>query len=98
MSAARNSGTKLVSLAVAATVAAVGVGTIYLPFVADRDKVRGLHEESEMSAAERREYEKALRAMGQEIPPMPESNASAPAPTSNSMWKRMNRSGGSSSK
>ena len=50
MAAARASGNKLVALAVAGTVSAVGIGTIYLPFMADRDKMRGLHEEENMKA------------------------------------------------
>jgi hypothetical protein len=45
--AQRQSGKQLVTFAVAATVGAVGFGTIYLPFMADRDKLRGLHEEGE---------------------------------------------------
>lgn len=31
--------------AVGATATALGIGVVYLPFVADRDKMRGLHEE-----------------------------------------------------
>jgi CHASE1-domain containing sensor protein len=44
--AARISGNKIVSVAVAGTVAMVGLGAVYVPFFADRDKLRGLHEES----------------------------------------------------
>lgn len=44
--AARVSGNKVVALAVAGTVTMVGIGSIYVPFFADRDKLRGLHEES----------------------------------------------------
>mmetsp|Transcript_1371 Transcript_1371/g.2395 ORF Transcript_1371/g.2395 Transcript_1371/m.2395 type:complete len:95 (+) Transcript_1371:158-442(+) len=44
--ASRVSGNKLVSLAVAGTITVVGVSCIYIPFFADRDKMRGLHEES----------------------------------------------------
>ena len=32
--------------AVAGTIGAVCVGAIYVPFIADRDKLRGMHEES----------------------------------------------------
>ena len=42
----RISGSKLVSAAVVGTVAAACVGAVYVPFVVDRDKLRGLHEES----------------------------------------------------
>ena len=48
----RTDGRKLVTLAAAATVGALGVGTIYLPFMADRDKIRGLSEEGEESMPE----------------------------------------------
>jgi hypothetical protein len=44
--AARVSGNKLVSMAVAGTIAMVGLGAVYVPFFADRDKLRGLHEEA----------------------------------------------------
>ncbi|KAG7341085.1 hypothetical protein IV203_023036 [Nitzschia inconspicua] len=44
--AARMSGNKLVTVAVAGTVAMVGLGAVYVPFFADRDKLRGLHEEA----------------------------------------------------
>lgn len=40
------SGNKIVSVAVAGTVAMVGMGAVYVPFFADRDKLRGLHEEA----------------------------------------------------
>jgi hypothetical protein len=42
--AARTSGSKLVGAAIAATVAVVGIGTMS-PWVLDRDRLRGLHEE-----------------------------------------------------
>jgi hypothetical protein len=44
--ATRVSGNKVVALAVAGTVTMVGIGSIYVPFYADRDKLCGLHEES----------------------------------------------------
>lgn len=89
----RNSGSRVVVMAVTATLAAIGVGTIYLPFVADKDKVRGLHEESEMDERSRREYEAMLRQMSQEQQGA-EGNTSAPPPPrqSNSMWSRLKRS------
>jgi len=86
--AARNSGSKMVFAAVAATVAAVGVGTIYLPFIADKDRIRGLNEESDMTAAEKREYREMMRKM-EEMPS--EAQEKRSLPTSNSMWSRMNR-------
>jgi hypothetical protein len=74
----RTDGRKLVGIAVAMTVTALGVGTIYLPFVADRDKLRGLFEEGDdsvpegarrqmkaMAKAEAAEAERQHRSMGQ---------------------------------
>ena len=60
----RTDGRKLVALAATATIAAIGVGTIYLPFIADRDKLRGLFEEGEQAMPEgaRREIQKILKA------------------------------------
>eukprot|EP00529_Nitzschia_sp_RCC80_P034341 CAMPEP_0113466464 /NCGR_PEP_ID=MMETSP0014_2-20120614/14283_1 /TAXON_ID=2857 /ORGANISM="Nitzschia sp." /LENGTH=104 /DNA_ID=CAMNT_0000358683 /DNA_START=109 /DNA_END=420 /DNA_ORIENTATION=+ /assembly_acc=CAM_ASM_000159 len=43
--AARTSGSKIVGVAVGLTLGAVGFGSIWLPFFADRDQIRGLHEE-----------------------------------------------------
>lgn len=87
--AARNSGSKMVGLAVAATVTALGVGTIYLPFVADRDKVRGLHEESDMSAQEKREFDAMIQKMQQDA----EARKSATGGAGNSMWSRIGGTG-----
>lgn len=93
MASARNSGSRVVVMAVTGTLAAIGVGTIWLPFIADKDKVRGLHEESELDDRSRREYEAMLRQMQQqgeggaatpETPPQP-------ARQSNSMWSRLKR-------
>jgi hypothetical protein len=89
--AARNSGSKLVVVAVGATLATLGVGTIYLPFIADRDKVRGLHEESEVSGGSaQREYDAMMRALHKKNNDSKEDGAATPAPPrpSNSMWSR----------
>jgi hypothetical protein len=74
----RTDGRKLVGIAVAMTVTALGVGTIYLPFVVDRDKLRGLFEEGDnavpegarrqmkaMAKAEVEEAERQRRSMDQ---------------------------------
>jgi hypothetical protein len=90
--AARSSGNKLVVAAVGAMVSAVGIGTIYLPFIADRDKMRGLHEESTpptsaMLAQEIRKLQKdgALRGDDdEENSPKNERKSLSPG----SMWKR----------
>lgn len=75
----------------------LGIGTIYLPFYADKDKVRGLHEEGELSASERAEYERVMREMGGmdvEDPQQP----SRQDRRSNSMWSRMKQGAGPQSK
>ena len=60
----RIDGKKLVSLAAVATLGAIGIGTIYLPFLADRDKLRGFFEEGEDSIPEgaRREVQAVMKA------------------------------------
>jgi hypothetical protein len=87
--AGKNSGSKMVGAAVGGIIAFLGVGTFYLPFIADKDRVRGLHEESTMSPGDQREYEAMLKEMGKEMPPTPEAKEKKPFPTNNSMWKRM---------
>jgi hypothetical protein len=99
------SGTTMVTVAVTATVATLGFTAFYLPFVADREKMRGLHEESDVDPKARREYEEYVRqhnkreqqAQAQHPQQYPAQQAQqqeqAPAnnmPTSNSMWARMN--------
>jgi hypothetical protein len=42
----RVAGSKLVSAAVLGTVGVVCISAIYVPFVADKDLLRGMHEES----------------------------------------------------
>jgi hypothetical protein len=93
MASRSKSGSKVVVACVAATLTAVGVGTIYLPFIADRDRIRGLHEESELTPAERREYERALRHGANEIVQKQDTTTQDgpmyPKMPSNSVWKRM---------
>jgi hypothetical protein len=84
--AGRNSGSKMVGAAVGGIIAFLGVGTFYLPFIADKDRVRGLHEESDLSPRDKREYEQMLKEMEKETAELKQKN---PLPTNNSMWKRM---------
>jgi hypothetical protein len=93
--AARNSGAKVVGIAVAATIGFVGVGTLYLPFYADKDRLRGLHEEGDLTDSERREYEEYVMKMAQaqqEAGKQP-NETSGLGRTQNSMWKRMHEPG-----
>lgn len=90
--AARKSGSAMVTMAVTATLATLGFTAIYLPFVADRDKVRGLHEESDVDPKARREYEEMIRQHNlQQQTQQQQQQVSSNIPTSNSMWARMNR-------
>lgn len=59
----KQSGTKVASILVGAIVATLGVTAVWLPYYADRDKIRGLHEESDPGPRARREYEKIIRQM-----------------------------------
>jgi hypothetical protein len=51
----RTDGRKIVAVATLATVSVVCFAQIYLPFWADRDKIRGMAEEEDMPAAAKRE-------------------------------------------
>lgn len=100
----RNSGSRVVIVMASGIIATLGVGTIWLPFVADKDKVRGLHEESDggMDERSRREYEAMLRQMnggpatdaGAAAAAAAQEDAPPPPPArqSNSMWSRLKRS------
>jgi hypothetical protein len=88
---ARSSGSKLVVAAVVGTFSAVGIGTIYLPFFADRDEIRGMHEEkgappSAMLAQEIKKLQKEglLKGDAEHQVNIPESKRAA-----GSMWKNM---------
>lgn len=82
----------VVSLVVAATVGALGVGAIYLPFFADRDRIRGLHEESDLTQAEVEEYERAVQQMKMLQQRAGTANWEGGGETkSNNMWKRMDQ-------
>jgi hypothetical protein len=87
-----SSGTKVVIACVTATLATVGIGSIYLPFIADRDRIRGMHEEGDLSPSERREYDRMMRQYRQDMMQQQpsESNPTFPKMPSNSVWQRMN--------
>jgi hypothetical protein len=85
-----NRGSQLVLATVGLGLAALGIGTIYLPFIADKDKLRGLHEEAEPSEFEKREFERYIKEMGGQtgreslpgmpaVPEMPPGVAGIPA-------------------
>lgn len=88
--AARNNGSKMVIAAVSLTLTAVGVGTIYLPFIADKDKIRGLDEDGGVSSEQKQQYENMMRELQaqRQNDNMNQTNGELKTP-SNSMWKRM---------
>jgi hypothetical protein len=97
-SASRRSGSQVAALLVTGIVATLGVSTVYLPFIADKDKVRGLHEESDISDPRaKREYEAILQQMQQEANQHNHNNneatqqGQAPPRPSNSMWNRFKK-------
>jgi hypothetical protein len=90
----RHSGSKVVVAAVVATLTALGIGTVYVPFYADKDKLRGMHEDADggLSARERREYESYLRERhAGSLPPAGAPIPDRSMPRGNSMWTRMNQ-------
>lgn len=70
-------GRKIVAIATAGTLAAVAFGQIYLPFIADRDKVRGLSEEDEVPEGARKEMEELFKQSGGTFPPSTAAAAEA---------------------
>lgn len=87
----RTNGRKIVSLALGGIVGAIGIGQIYLPYIADRDKLRGLFEEEDMPAEARREMEMimATERAAQQAMAHSEKNDKKSA---GSMWSNLKRS------
>ena len=90
-------GRKIVAVATVGTLAAVSLGQIYLPFVADRDKVRGLSEEDEVPEGARKEMEALFQHTGGTFPPPSKPQEQQqnwqkhPGSTPGSMWNNMRR-------
>ena len=84
VSAGRTSGKKVISLAVAGTLGMTGIATIYLPFIADRDAMRGMDEDGGMDKKQRREMEQYLKNAG-----IGQESNSPKAP--GSMWSNMRK-------
>jgi len=58
----RTDGRKIVGIAFAGIAGAIGIGQIYLPYIADKDKLRGLFEEEDMPNEAKREMDMIMRA------------------------------------
>ena len=86
-------GSHVVTAVVSLTLVALGVGTIYLPFIADKEKLRGMHESGKHPMIGQREYEKAMQeiAARERAEGDMSQNDNVKKP-SNSMWNRMNQS------
>ena len=87
LNAGRSSGSRVVAIAVAGTIAVAGFGTIYLPFIADRDQMRGLDEDGGLSKKDRMAMQAYLKKEQQEAPEDP----AAKGPKPGSMWSNMRK-------
>lgn len=87
---ARTDGKKIVAIAFAGITAAVGLGQIYLPYMADRDKLRGLFEEEDMPEQAKKEMEIMMKAdiAAAQARQQSQSQSSASA---GSMWSNLRR-------
>ena len=90
----RSSGSKVVIAAVTATLTAVGIGTIYLPFIADRDKMRGMHEEKDpptaaLLAQEIQQFRQGAGPIAENNDGQQQQKGQARAP--GSMWKNFRK-------
>ena len=92
----RTDGRKIVAVATAGMVGVLGFAQLYLPYYADRDKIRGLSEEEDMPPAAREEMRRTMMAMQRQQaqegaggdatggPPPPQQQKPR---TAGSMWK-----------
>jgi hypothetical protein len=85
----RIDGKKVVALAVGATTVVVAVGQVYLPYIADRDKLRGLFEEEDMPLQARREMELIMQKERKEA--MQQQSNGSKDTNAGSMWSNMRR-------
>lgn len=101
MSRTARNGSNVVMMVVATTLTALGVGTVYLPFYADRDWLRGMHEDadSHLSEKEKKEYAMLLSQLheqqlngGRGTNAEQEQERPIPRRPDNSMWARMKAS------
>ena len=92
MSAGRSSGSRVVAIAVVGTIGFVGIGTVYLPFIADRDQMRGMDEDGGMDKKARREMQAYLKKQGLSQGTSSEEDPPAPkGPNAGSMWSNMRK-------
>mmetsp|Transcript_26975 Transcript_26975/g.39448 ORF Transcript_26975/g.39448 Transcript_26975/m.39448 type:complete len:97 (+) Transcript_26975:122-412(+) len=94
----RVDGSKVVAMVTGVTILAAGLGTIYLPFFIDREKLRGLNEDMDMPLGARHEMDKMLSKMREEHNETNNNNMAPPPqqPRSASMWNYANNRGSKS--
>ena len=80
-------------MAFGAIVASLGVANIYLPYMADRDKLRGLFEEEDMPEEAKRELDMMMKVerAAMQAKSSSEGSGNEPKRESNSMWKNLRR-------
>jgi hypothetical protein len=88
---ARTDGRKVVAIAFAGMTAAVGLGQIYLPYIADKDKLRGLFEEKDMPQEAKKEMEIMMKAEIAAAQARQQSQSSQNAASAGSMWSNLRR-------
>ena len=88
----RIDGRKIVGFAVGGTIAMLGIGQIYLPYIADRNKLRGLFEDEEsLSEQAKLELQKVMQQAEQEYQNQVTSRSDTTTGAPGSMWKNMRR-------
>lgn len=90
----RVDGRKVVIIAVGGMTLALGIGTVYLPYFADRDKIRGLFEDENKTAEElqqmqlklKQEHEERMRRKKEEEEKKKMKNSGGGSMWSNLRW------------
>ena len=93
----RTDGKKIVGIAFAGIAGAIGIAQIWLPYIADKDKLRGLFEEEDMPVQARRELDMIMKAEIAAVEAQQQSqNGSTKkleggGPNRGSMWSNLRR-------
>jgi len=85
-------GRKIVAVAVAGTVAVVGLAQIYLPFIADRDKIRGMFEEEYVPEGAKEQVDAMIKSERLRQQQQQQEAMVAPRENAGSMWSKLRRS------
>ena len=82
----RVDGKKVVSIAVGGMTIALGIGTIYLPYFADREKIRGLFEDENKTVEELQQIQLKLKQEHELAQKKKESGGGGGSMWSNLRW------------